>query len=50
MQRLAACSRALVPRLPRLIRELPMARAAYSRVAWQDLDPCKTTIPLDLRS
>lgn len=38
MQRIAAGSRALVPRLPRLIRDLPMARAAYGRVAWQDLD------------
>jgi uncharacterized protein (DUF2236 family) len=31
MQRIAACSRAIVPRLPRSVRDLPMARAAYAR-------------------
>jgi uncharacterized protein (DUF2236 family) len=41
MQAIAACSRALVPRLPSLIRDLPMARAAYARVAWQDLDDAR---------
>jgi uncharacterized protein (DUF2236 family) len=32
MYRLAACSRAIVPRLPHIARDLPIARAAYARV------------------
>ena len=32
MQKLALTSRALVPRLPHLVRDLPVARAAYQRV------------------
>jgi uncharacterized protein (DUF2236 family) len=32
MQRAAACSRAIVPRLPHLVRDLPLARAADRRV------------------
>jgi uncharacterized protein (DUF2236 family) len=32
MRRLAACSRAVVPRLPHFARDLPVARAAYARV------------------
>jgi uncharacterized protein (DUF2236 family) len=32
MRRLAACSRAIVPRLPHLARDLPIARAAEARV------------------
>jgi uncharacterized protein (DUF2236 family) len=32
MRRLAEASRAIVPRLPRIARDLPIARAAYARV------------------
>jgi uncharacterized protein (DUF2236 family) len=29
----AACSRAVVPRLPHMVRDLPIARRAYARLA-----------------
>jgi uncharacterized protein (DUF2236 family) len=32
MSRLSACSRTIVPRLPHIARDLPVARAAYARV------------------
>jgi uncharacterized protein (DUF2236 family) len=48
MQRLAACSRTTVPRLPQALRDLPTARAAYARVrraeASSMAQPCKMTI------
>lgn len=48
MQSLAATSRAVVPRLPRLVRDLPMATSAYRRVrptgGSMTRQPCAKTI------
>jgi uncharacterized protein (DUF2236 family) len=54
MQRLAATSRAIVPRLPRLLRDLPVATAAYRRTTRTGSSmapqPCAKTIQPDSKS
>jgi uncharacterized protein (DUF2236 family) len=46
LRRLAQCSRAVVPRLPHVVRDLPMARAAYRRAS-RSMAACTTTIRRD---